>query len=96
MPAIEYFDEDRHAERNGYGDDEEDDLWDMPPAYTYGEIMDMAATMELTDAQQEELYNAAVNDLVARLTIGKPRNDAARQTLEYMSAQPESVLARAA
>lgn len=130
-------------------DDETDDLWNMPPAYTEAELEDMAAamatecetcggfgvlytdcdifdgvqacpdctvpepepgipfiagvlqrrataTMELTDAQQEELYNAAVNDLVARFTIGTPRNDAERQTLAHASAKIEGVLARAA
>lgn len=46
MPAIEYFDEDRHAKSNGFGDDERDfDLYGMPPSPTEAELEDMAAAM---------------------------------------------------
>lgn len=61
-------------------DDETDDLWNMPPAYTYDELADMAAVLDLNDARQEEFYAAAVSEMVTRITIGKSRSDAERQT----------------
>ncbi len=96
MPAIECFDEDAHAARNGYGDDEDDlDLFGMPESYTYDELMDMAATMELTDEQEFEFYSAIVDNFACCLTMSAKPNKAETQLKEYLAKMPEYVLGKA-
>ncbi len=76
-------------------DDDADNLWDMPPAYTDDEIMDMAATMELTDEQEFKFYSAIIDNFACCLTMSAKPNNAEKQLKEYLAKMPEYVLGKA-
>lgn len=81
MPAIEHFDEDLHAARNGYGDNENGlDLFGMPEPYTYDELLDMAATM--ADYEPQPCVTGILLKRLCDLRLDKA--DAKRNSQEWL------------
>jgi len=62
MPNILSFDEDLHAARNGYGVDDNEELWGMPPAYSDEEIAAMAAMMAWSEAMLSEIGRQLIDE----------------------------------